>query len=183
MTYDENIFLQGVKGQFDKPLVFDGAALLETMKKEEQIRTNTNLREAQKAADKKHLEDIAKGALYTRNEIGQGFNKDPQGTNIFMEHIKLQMRGSLQREAQFERMPREKSKQIKDLEELYEIDYSQLIEAKADRTKASILEDTKAVEDLDKEVKTIEGRLEQYTNQLNELRRAADEPSQEKVST
>lgn len=183
MTYDENIFLQGVKDQFAKPLVFDGAALLETIKKEEQIRKNTNLLEAQKAADKKHLEDIAKGALYTKNEIGQGFNKDPQGTNIFMEHLKLQMRGSLQGEARNERLPRDTRQQIKNLQELYEVDYSQLLEAKADRTKASILEDTKAVEDLDKEVKAIEGRLEQYTNQLNELRKAADGPSQEKVST
>lgn len=174
---EKRAFFEEIDRKAPTQIRFDTNEFLETMKRADQIKESTRQYEAAKAADKRHLEDIAKGALYTRNEIGQGFNKDPQGTNIFMEHIKLQMRGSLQREAQFERMPREKSKQIKDLEELYEIDYSQLIEAKADRTKASILEDTKAVEDLDKEVKTIEGRLEQYTNQLNELRRAADEPS------
>lgn len=159
-------FLEGVDSQFYRPMKFDGAAIINTMNKREKEREEINACAAAKEAERKYFDEIARNHSKSEEEMGKAFQKDSKELQTMLTHINTQINASLRRENKFRTIPKEERKDYEHLADLHDMDYRQLREARAERTKAELIEDHEQVEELNKEIKNIEERLLFYCEQM-----------------
>ena len=175
----QRAWVEDVNRRLSKPLEIDGNALLETMNKADQSKANIKAYEAAKAAEKRHLEEIARNPAAFHDDIRNGFNKAAAegALKAMLNQVNKQINANMRREQAL--IPRERKNKARydHLEELLDIDYKQLIEARAERTKAELIEDYEQVEELNKEIKSIEERMGFYNEQMKSL--AAEETGED----
>lgn len=159
-------FLEGVDSQFYRPMIFDGAAFIDTMNKREKEREEMNACAAAQEAERKYYEEIAKNHSKSEEEMGKAFQKDSKELQAMLTHIKTHINASIKRENNFKTIAKGERKDYEHLADLHDIDYMELREAKVERTKAELIEDYEAVEKINKEIKNIEERLLFYSEQM-----------------
>lgn len=168
---EKRAFFDEIDRKAPTQIRFDTSEFLETMKRADQIKESTRQYEAAKAAEKKHLEEVARNPAAFNAEIRAGFNKAAAegGLKEMLGQIDKQIKANQRREQAYIPKPKKNKASLDHLEELHDIDYRQLIEARAERTKAELIEDHEQVEELNKEIKGIEERLSFYSEQMKIL--------------
>ena len=163
-------FLKGIDDQLrnDNYFNFDNETVAAFIQEEKAIKDAVKANEARKRAEEQHLKDIAQGALYTRMETERAWKKDKDGTTKFLENIQKEININLEKEKALATV-RTKSKQLEYLEDLRETDRKKLIEEKAARTTAALVDDNEAIAAHNKQIKEIESRLDFYNEQIEAL--------------
>ncbi len=163
-------FLKGIDDQLgnNNYFNFDNETVAAFIQKDKDIKDAIKKHEAQKRAEEQHLKDIAQGAFYTHDEMKRAWEKDKDGTTKFLENTSKELNRNIEREKVLATV-RTKSKQLEYLEDLRETDRKKLIEEKAARTTAALVEDNEAIAAHDKKIKEIVSRLDFYNEQIEAL--------------
>ena len=158
-------WLDGVNAQFSKPVIIDNDQAAAYLSEQDQIKRNNNIYEAKKAAETRKLDEIRKGTY--KEPIFDTSNIDEAAE--MLTHINKQIKARIRADKAYLTLPKKAREGYDHLEELHDIDFKQLMEAKAERTKAELLEDFETVEELNKDIKSIEERLSFYSEQMKAI--------------
>ena len=163
-------FLKGIDDQLrnNNYFNFDNETAAAFIQNDKEVKDAIKKHEAQKRAEEQHLKDIAQGAFYTHDEMKRAWEKDKDGTTKLLENIQKELNRNIEIEKALATV-RTKSKQLEYLEDLRETDRKKLIEEKAARTTAALVEDNEAIAAHDKKIKEIVSRLDFYNEQIEAL--------------
>ena len=164
-------FLEEMDRRAPEQIRFNTNDFVEAWNKENEIKTTVKAYEAAEAAKKAHLEKIRTNPIEASNSLHQAFEKSKNDGSLqkWMEGIDKHCKESIRREQAALQMPKKRSASYEHFEDLYDIDHTKLLEAKAERTKATLIDDHEKVEALNKEIKTIEERISFYEEQMKIL--------------
>lgn len=156
----------------ENQILFDENTLTEEWKRQEQIKAATKAHEAEVAAKKKHEEELARNPILWHEELNAAIKKESAGMKEVVSQLDKQIKVNIRNEQALYKLPKD-NKNSEHFEELYEIDQTKLFEARAERTKAELIEDYVTVEKLNNDIKSIEERLSFYDEQMKSI--AAEE--------
>lgn len=108
-----------------------------------------------------------KGISNNTINIGSKLDEKTEENKSFLEYFNTKCKASIAREQSF--MPKEKSKEVKNLEELAEYTNKKIIEEKALRTTAALIDDQESIIKHNITIAELENNRQYYTDQINKL--------------
>lgn len=150
--------LNDVNKRFSKPYVIDNDKAAAYYKEQRQIEASIKTYQDKQEAEKRNLIEMSSKPVHIEKAAVQEM----------LDHVNKQIKANIRAEQAYLKFP-QKDESYDHLEELHDMAYKQLIEAKAERTKAELLEDTENVEKLNQDIKDIEERLSFYSEQMKAI--------------
>ena len=119
--------------------------------------------QAKEELERERLKGISNNTI----NIGSKLDEKTEENKAFLEYFNTQCKASIARERRF--MPKEKSKEVKNLEELAEYTNKKIIEEKALRTTAALIDDQESIIKHNTTIAELESNLQYYTDQITKL--------------
>ena len=144
-----------VENQFSKPFVIDNDKAAAYLKEQKQLEASLNYHMEKEAAEKRRLIE----------ESNKPMHFEADAFRETLDQMDKQIKANIKAEQASLTLPKN-NESYDHLEELYDIDHMQLMEAKAERSRAELLEDSETVEKLNKDIKDLEAQLSFYSEQM-----------------
>lgn len=133
---------------------------------ENQIQNKLEVRKAEDR-EKARLQRIKDISNNTYNPLDKAFQKDNPSTKAFLDGINAQMEAARAIEAAL--IPKQKSKEIENLEACQEEVRTMLNEVRANRTIAELKDDEEAIAKYNKQIAKLEVRYTDYTEKIKSI--------------
>lgn len=121
---------------------------------------------AKEAREKKEQEKII-GIANNTITVDFGLDKKTEENKAFLEYFESKMKASIARQQSF--IPKGKSKEVENLEELAEYTNKRINEEKALRTTAELINDQESIVKHTQTIVELESNRQYYTDQINKL--------------
>ena len=160
-------FFDNINKQFEQQQnhIFDigNETIDKFYKDQEEISKSLAAKQAKEELEHERLKGIANNTI----NIGSKLDEKTEENKAFLEYFNTKCKASIARQQSF--IPKGKSQEVKNLEELAEYTNKKIIEEKALRTTAELIDDQESITKHNITIAELESNRKYYTDQINIL--------------